>query len=101
MRSEYNHKFNPDLGEMNEKLRKEAMRTIESYGNKTIADLPDMTEAERSKWFFWNMHENLEEFRKFEPTLIGQVMCTQMTVMEGEQMDTEKTSVLEKRLSLI
>lgn len=100
MRSDYNHKFNPDLVEMNEKLRKETMRSIESYGAKAIAELPDMSEAERSKWFFWNMHENLEEFRRYEPTLIGQVMCTQMSVTEGEQMDAEKTVALEKRLYL-
>ena len=86
MRSEYNHKFNPELVEMNEKLRKDVMRTLEAHGTKTIADLPDMTEIERAKWFFWNMHENLDEFLKLDTTLIGQVMCTEMTVTEGQDM---------------
>lgn len=99
MRSEYTHKFNPDLVEMNEKLRKEVMRTLESYGGRPISDLPEMSEAERAKWFFWNMHENLDEFRKLEPTLIGQVMCTQMTVTEGQLMDAERIG-MEKRVAL-
>jgi len=100
MRSEYHHKFNPDLVEMNEKLRKEVMRTLESYGTKPFSNLADMTELERSKWFFWNLHENLEEFRKLEPTLIGQVMCTQTTVTEGQSTEPGKT-VMEKRLALV
>src|SRR6478672_5849884 len=99
MRSEYTHKFNPDLVEMNEKLRKEAMRTIESYGRRQISDLPDMSDAERCKWFFWNLHENLDELRKFEPALIGQVRCTQMTVTETEGADG-RADTLEKRLAL-
>jgi hypothetical protein len=57
-----------------------------------------MSEAERSKWFFWNLHENLDEFRKLEPTLIGQVMCTQMTITEGQSEDNDTTGV-EKQLS--
>ncbi|RJG06886.1 hypothetical protein D3870_13545 [Noviherbaspirillum cavernae] len=99
MRSEYNHKFNPDLVEMNEKLRKDVMRTLENYGVRPFSELPDMTEAERSKWFFWNLHENLDNFRKLEPTLIGQIMCTQTTVSEGQSMEPNK-SVMEKRLAL-
>jgi hypothetical protein len=99
MRSEYNHKFNPDLVEMNEKLRKEAMRAIEVYGRRQISDLPDMSDAERSKWFFWNVHENLDELRKYEPALIGQVRCTQMTVCEVENADGNPGEI-EKRLSL-
>jgi hypothetical protein len=84
---------------MNEKLRKDVMRALEPYGGKSISDLPDMSEAERSKWFFWNMHENLDEFRKLEPTLIGQVMCAQITLTDGPSMQSEKTG-LEKRLAL-
>jgi hypothetical protein len=99
MRSEFTHQFNPDLVEMNEKVRKEVMRTIESYGVKPLSDVPDMTEIERSKWYFWNLHENLDEFRKLEPTLIGQIMCTQTTVMEGQSMEPDK-AVTVKRLAL-
>ena len=90
MRSEYIQRFSPEIDEMHEKQRREVMRTIEAHGRKPISDLPEMTEGERTKWFFWNMHENLEEFRKLEPTLIGQVMCTQLTITDGLSMDTEK-----------
>lgn len=99
MRSEYTQRFSSDLDEMHEKSRKEVMRTIEAHGSRTIGDLPDMTEGERAKWFFWNMHENLDEFRKLEPTLIGQVMCTQLTLTDGLSMQTEKIGS-EKRVAL-
>jgi hypothetical protein len=99
MRGEYNHKFNPELVEMNEKLRKEAMRTIENYGVRPYSDLPDLTDVERVKWLFWNMHENLDEFRKLEPTLIGQVMCTQTTVSEGQSLEPE-TTLMQKHVAL-
>jgi hypothetical protein len=99
MRSEFNQKFSPELVEMNEKLRKDLMRTLEPYGNKPISDLPGMTEGERAKWYFWNLHENLNEIRKYEPTVVGQVMCTQLTLTDGQQMDATRSS-LEKRVAL-
>lgn len=99
MRSEYTQRFSSDLDEMHEKSRREVMRTIEAHGSRTIGDLPDMTEGERAKWFFWNMHENLDEFRKLEPTLVGQVMCTQLTLTDGLSMQTEKIGS-EKRVAL-
>jgi hypothetical protein len=99
MRSDYIRRFGAEVDETHEKLRKEVMRTIEAHGAKTIADLPDMTEGERAKWFFWNLHENLGEFRKLEPTLIGQVMCTQLTVTDGLLMASEKMG-MEKRIAL-
>jgi hypothetical protein len=99
MRGEYNHKFNPDLVEMNEKLRRDAMRTIENYGSRPYSDLPDMSDVERVKWFFWNMHENLDEFRKLEPTLIGQVMCTQTTISEGQSLEPQQ-ALMQKHVTL-
>lgn len=99
MRGEFAPKFNPELHEMNEKLRKDVMRSFEAYGAKTIADLDMMSEGERTKWFFWNMHENLDEFRKLEPTLIGQITCTQLCMNDGQSMSGEELGV-EKRLSL-
>ena len=99
MRVEYSQQFNPDLVEINEKVRKDVMRAIEGYGARPYADLPDMTEVERVKWFFWNLHENLDEFRKLEPTLIGQVMSTQTTVTEGQSMEPD-TLVMQKRVML-
>ena len=99
MRSEYTQRFSTDLDEAHEKLRKDVMRTIEAHGSRPFSDVAEMTEGERAKWFFWNMHENLEEFRKLEPTLIGQVMCTQLTLTDGLSMQTEKVGS-EKRVVL-
>ncbi|WP_019140097.1 hypothetical protein [Noviherbaspirillum massiliense] len=99
MRSEYNPRFNPELHEMNEKLRKDLMRSLESYGAKTIGDLPGMSEGERCKWFFWNLHENLDEFRKLEPTLIGQITRTQLCIEDGQLTSNQRVEVA-KSLSL-
>jgi hypothetical protein len=90
MRNEYTQRWSSEIDEAHEKARKDMMRTIEPHGSRPISDLPEMTEGERAKWFFWNLHENLEEFRKMEPTLLGQVMCTQLTVTDGLSMTTEK-----------
>ncbi|WP_460843707.1 hypothetical protein [Noviherbaspirillum agri] len=75
------------------------MRTIEAHGAKQASDLPDMTDGERAKWFFWNLHENLDEFRRLEPTLIGQIVRTQLTVTDGLSMATEKFG-MEKKIAL-
>ena len=100
MRSEYFQRFGSEDDEAFEKQRRDAMRTIEAHGKRAAAELPEMSEGERAKWFFWNLHENLEEFRKLEPTLIGQVMCTQLTVTDGLSMATEKVG-MEKKIELI
>lgn len=99
MRSDYIQRFGTDVDEAHEKLRREAMRTIEAHGKRQITELPEMTEGERAKWFFWNLHENLDEFRNLEPTLIGQVMCTQLIVTDGLSMATEKVG-MEKGIAL-
>jgi hypothetical protein len=96
MRVEYSQTFNPDLVEINEKARQDMMRTIEAYGTRSYSDLPDMTEVERAKWFFWNLHENLDEVRKLEPTLIGQVMCTQTTISEGQSLEPDRMILLKR-----
>ena len=92
-------KNSPDIDEMNEKLRKDALRSLETYGVRPVEELAYMSDSERTKWFFWNMHENLEALRKLEPALIGQIIRTQLTVSDGQSMWTEKCG-LEKRLEL-
>lgn len=87
------------MEEMNEKLRRDVMRSLEAYGGRPVGDLPDMTEGERAKWLFWNLHENLEEVRQMEPTLFGRVLSTQLSVSDGISMWSEKR-VLEKRLEM-
>lgn len=99
MRSDYIQSYGTDADEAHEKLRRDVMRTIESHGKRLVADLGDMTEGERAKWFFWNLHENLDEFRKLEPTLIGQIMCTQLTVTDGLSMASERVG-MEKKIAL-
>lgn len=90
MRGDITQRFGSGQDANYEKLRKDMMRTIEAHGRRDVSELEEMSEGERAKWFFWNMHENLEEFRKLEPTLIGQVMCMQLTITDGLSMATEK-----------
>ncbi|MDF3036514.1 MAG: hypothetical protein K0S28_1788 [Paucimonas sp.] len=99
MQTEHGHRFSPELEEINEKQRKDVMKTLEPYGKATLADLGGMSDTERTKWFFWNMHENLDALRKLEPALVGQIMRMQFTVCDGQSMWTEKCG-LEKRIEL-
>jgi hypothetical protein len=99
MYSAHSQKFEHDVEEKNEKLRKDEMRRLEPYGARQVSDLPTMSDGERAKWFFWNIHENLDEIRKLEPALIGQIVRTQLTVSDGQSMWTE-TCGLEKRIEL-
>ncbi len=94
-----NLKVQRDLDEINERLRKDVLRTIEHYGTRKLSDLAGMSDSERTKWLFWNMHENLDEIRKCEPALIGQIVRTQLTVSDGQSLWTEKRG-LEKRIEL-
>ena len=91
--------FGIDSDEMNEKLRRDVMRGLEAHGLRRSSELVDMSESERTKWLFWNLHERLEELRPFEPVLIGQIVRTQLTVSDGQSMWTEKWG-LEKRIEL-
>ena len=99
MYSEHTQKFDRDVDEKNEKLRKDVMRRLEPYGAKQVSDLAEMSDGERAKWFFWNFHEKLDEIRKLEPALIGQIVRSQLTVSDGQSMWTEKCG-LEKRIEL-
>jgi hypothetical protein len=94
-----NQSRSPDLEEINEKLRKDVLRSLEAYGVRPVDELGDMSELERTKWLIWNLHERLEDIRQVEPTLIGQVMSTQLSVCDGQSMWSEKCK-LEKRLEL-
>lgn len=99
MQSELTHKFGADLEDVNEKLRKDVMKNLEQYGKAQLSDFPGMSDSERTKWLFWNMHENIDELRKFEPALVGQIIRTQFTVCDGQSMWTEHCG-LEKRIEL-
>lgn len=83
---------------LHEKQRKELVRILEHCGRRPVAELADMSEAERCKWLFWNLHENLEEIRMMEPTLQGRVTGTQFTIQDGPTLTGD--GGLEKRLDL-
>ena len=99
MHSQGGGKSGTDPDEINEKLRREVMRGLESHGTRATAELADMSESERTKWLFWNLHERLDELRLYEPVLIGQIIRTQLTLSDGQSMWTEKWG-LEKRIEL-
>ena len=82
-----------------EKQRKDLMHALESCGKQPVADLSEASDAERCKWLFWNLHENLEEIRQMEPTLLGRVTSMQLTVLDGASL-TGDGGGLQKRLDL-
>ncbi len=49
---------------LHERQRRELMQMLSGSGDRPVAELSEMTEAERCKWLFWNLHENLDEIRR-------------------------------------
>lgn len=96
MERELVKKGSADLEDLNERLRRDLLKIIEPYGVRPATDLVHMSDHERTKWLFWNLHENLDEIRALEPSLIGQVVRVQLTVCDGQSMWTENFG-LEKR----
>ena len=43
--------------------REEVLQCLEPAGIRSVAELSEMSDAERCKWLFWNLHENLEAMR--------------------------------------
>lgn len=83
---------------LQERQRRELLQLLEPAGRRPVAELADMSDAERCKWLFWNLHENLDEIRLMEPTLQARVISTQFTVVDGSALSGNGT--LEKRLDL-
>lgn len=83
--------------ELEERQRRETMRALEPYGLRLVSDLAQMTRAESAKWFIWNLHENLDQLRKLEPTLVGRVVNSQLTVCDGQSLRSARRG-LEKRI---
>ena len=81
-----------------EKVRRELMHALRYSGERPVAELVEMSDAERCKWLFWNLHENLEEIRAMEPTLSARVTGTQFTVTDGSRLLGQ--GCIEKRLDL-
>lgn len=87
----------PELG-LHERQRRELLQILEPAGQRPVAELAEMSDAERCKWLFWNLHENLDEIRLMEPTLQARVTSMQFTVVDGSPLSANAS--LEKRLDL-
>ncbi|MFM8466650.1 MAG: hypothetical protein ACKOAO_03705 [Oxalobacteraceae bacterium] len=89
---------------LHERQRREVLQTLAHAGQRAVVELTDMSETERCKWLFWNLHENLDELRLMEPTLSARVTGAQFTVVDGARLlshgDTEKRLDLSCRWSL-
>lgn len=88
---------------LNERQRRDLMHTMASCGERPVAELTEMSDAERCKWLFWNLHENLEHIRSMEPTLQARVTSLQFTVLDSSSTVVEGAVTelaLEKRLDL-
>lgn len=83
---------------LHEKQRRDVLQSLLSSGQRPVAELAEMSEAERCKWLFWNMHENLDELRVMEPTLSARVTGAQFTVVDGSPLVGDDG--MEKRLDL-
>jgi hypothetical protein len=82
-----------------EKVRQGMLHNLQQYGVRPIGDLEIMSENERTKWFFWNMHERLDATRASEPMLVGKVMQANFLVSDGQSAFTENWG-LEKRIEI-
>lgn len=104
--SPHNPAMDPDLQELTlyERQRRDVLQSLIYAGQRPVAELTDMSEAERCKWLFWNLHENLDELRLMEPTLSAKVTGAQFTVVDGSCLlgdgDMEKRLDLSCRWSL-
>lgn len=87
----------PELS-LHERQRRELLQMLEPAGQRPVAELAEMSDAERCKWLFWNLHENLDEIRLMEPTLQARVTSMQFTVVDGSPLSANAS--LEKRLDL-
>ncbi len=83
---------------LHERQRREVLQLLEPAGRRPVAELAEMSDAERCKWLFWNLQENLDEIRLMEPTLQARVTSTQFTVVDGSALSGH--GAMEKRLDL-
>lgn len=81
-----------------ERQRRDLLDLLEPAGRRSVAELSEMSDAERCKWLFWNLHENLDELRPMEPTLQARVTSMQFTVVDGFTLSGNRQP--EKRLDL-
>ncbi len=95
----YPQSSSPDIEiSLHERQRRELMQMLSASGSRPVAELSEMSEAERCKWLFWNLHENLDEIRRMEPSLQARVTSMQFTVLDGSTLTGD--GAMEKRLDL-
>ena len=87
-------------GESNleERRRDEVLQCLEPAGRRPVAELAEMSDADRCKWLFWNLHENLEAMRQMEPALQARINSMQYSVMDETLLADQ--IALNKRLDL-
>ncbi len=83
---------------LHEQQRRDLIELLQPAGRRQVAELSEMSDAERCKWLFWNLHENLDEMRPMEPTLQARVTSMQFTVVDGLSLSGGRQP--EKRLDL-
>ncbi len=83
---------------LHERQRRDLLDLLAPAGRRPVAELSEMSDAERCKWLFWNLHENLDELRPMEPTLMARVTSMQFTVVDGFSLSGDVLP--EKRLDL-
>ncbi len=99
MQSAYTHAASTESEpSLHERQRREVLQLLEPAGRRPVAELAEMSDAERCKWLFWNLHQNLDELRLMEPTLQARVTSTQFTVVDGSPLSAHAEP--EKRLDL-
>ena len=81
-----------------DRQRDEVMKCLESAGRRPVAELSDMSDAERCKWLFWNLHQNLDAMRQMEPALQARVNSMQYSVLDESRVTDQRE--LSKRLDL-
>ncbi len=69
-----------------ERQRRDVLQSLIYSGQRPVAELTQMSPAERCKWLFWNLHENLDELRLMEPTVSARVTGAQLTVVDGSRL---------------
>ena len=96
METEPGKRSSTESDELAERKRREVIKAIEPYGMRPASALSLMSEHERTKWLFWNLHENLDELRALEPVLVGQIIRVQLTVSDGQSMAAQGPSVAKR-----
>src|SRR5690606_38477996 len=88
-----------DIGEV---MRWEIMCVLQSQGRRDYTELGDMSEVERAKWLFWNLHENLDGIRQLEPCLVGQVVSSRFSICDAQagHKQSKRGDVPERNLEL-